>query len=237
MPSRTTSRQNSTSHWSTISRPRRTPQWPLPPPWKSGRLSNGNMTRAWLTYVRRHAPSFSVESRPNVSAVCKETTMARMLLSQSSTTSCKASSVRTCAEKLPNHLRRKPQRRHNRSGNHRPVSRGLSPFLFRCSEADHGTAVLPVLSHLARSRAPHSLHRRRHPPLAISPRFAMTQLHSMPHPDSHPPLRHPQLPSPQFRAHLHPNPPHRTVPLIQRIPRWIGATKNTEQPSKGGKRK
>ena len=143
--------------------------------WKSGRLSDGNMMRAWLTYVRRHAQSFSAGSRPNVSAVYKETTTARMPSSQSSTASWKASPARTCAEKCPSHLRRNPQRRHNRSPSRSQVLRGrLSPFLSPCSGADRGTVVLPVPSQLVRSRTRHSphRHRRHHPQLAHSQPYA-----------------------------------------------------------------
>jgi hypothetical protein len=195
------------------------------------------MTRAWLTYVCRHAQSFSAGSRPNVNAVCKETTTARMPSSQSSTTSWTASSARTCAKKCPSHLRRNPQRRHNRSRSHSQLLRGrLSPFLFRCSGADHGTAVLPVPSQLAQSRTRHSPRHRHHPHLALSQPYAAIPLHSMPHPDSsHPRCPHPQHLSPLFRAY--PKRPHRTALHTQRIPRWIVDMRSIERPSRGGKRK
>src|SRR6266850_1707042 len=130
MHSRMMSKQNSAFPSLTMSRPRRTPHSLLPRLQRNGRLSCESMTRAWLTYVRRHAPSFSAGSRPSVNAACRAITKARTPSSQSKTTSWRVSCVRTCAERplnLPrpvlsctHHLRHyfshsRPLRRHRSS--------------------------------------------------------------------------------------------------------------------------
>src|SRR6267142_1938208 len=220
MHSRMMSKQNSAFPSLTMSRPRRTPHSLLPRLQRNGRLSYESMTRAWLTYVRRHAPSFSAGSRPSVNAACRAITKARTPSSQSKTTSWRVSCVRTCAERplnLPRPVLSCTHHLRHYFSHSRPLRRHRSPFLFPCNAIDRGKVRFQLAQPRIHCSPPLPL-----PRLAHSPQDAVTLLRNIPPPDpSHFPLPHPRPPSLPPRAYYSHH--HHTVPTR---PRWIGVMRD-----------